>query len=309
MTESPDPEAGAPAALAIPSRDCQVCELACTKQGVLSDGSVYHVSCYESLVSLKEELSGPGPQEQEQARERLRRDLAVLRRKEAKSQRLVRRAKRFFNSSTGVKLIAEIEDTAERLQARTLEAAEARHSFDQRRVTQLPRVQALLESLYDRWPTYPPDWSTRAALIRNPGNTCSECEGPDGFHVHHRIPISRGGTHRPTNLTAICEPCHAKAHGGRKFGSHNWRSGPESGSFFGDRVAILEAAIADEACVRFSYVNFDKQASTRTFRPASFLTMGRNDSLIVKGYCYKRLEERAFRVSRMRAVRRVSCPP
>ena len=33
--------------------------------------------------------------------------------------------------------------------------------------------------------------------------------------VHHKLPLSEGGTHERSNLIALCKSCHAKIHGER----------------------------------------------------------------------------------------------
>ena len=30
--------------------------------------------------------------------------------------------------------------------------------------------------------------------------------------IHHKLPLSKGGTHARENLIALCKPCHAKIH-------------------------------------------------------------------------------------------------
>ena len=39
--------------------------------------------------------------------------------------------------------------------------------------------------------------------------------------VHHRIPLSEGGTHARENLIALCKPCHARIHAERGDRWHN----------------------------------------------------------------------------------------
>jgi len=70
--------------------------------------------------------------------------------------------------------------------------------------------------LYSGWAGYPPDWSQRrSAVLSRDGNKCLQCGYPDGFkrrsrelHVHHRVPVSRGGTHSLDNLVTLCHICH-----------------------------------------------------------------------------------------------------
>ena len=37
-----------------------------------------------------------------------------------------------------------------------------------------------------------------------------------GLHVHHIIPLLKGGTHDPRNLATLCVRCHARQHPGVK---------------------------------------------------------------------------------------------
>lgn len=70
---------------------------------------------------------------------------------------------------------------------------------------------------------YPPDWDARRrAVYERDDWTCTRCgrrsgpyAGDDGvpLHAHHLTPRSAGGTHRLSNLTTLCEPCHADLHG------------------------------------------------------------------------------------------------
>ena len=51
----------------------------------------------------------------------------------------------------------------------------------------------------------PPDWpAIRAAILERDGHTCQTCSAP-ATDVDH---ITPGDNHHPTNLAAICTPCH-----------------------------------------------------------------------------------------------------
>ena len=39
--------------------------------------------------------------------------------------------------------------------------------------------------------------------------------------VHHKLPLSQGGTHEQRNLIALCQPCHSKIHAERGDRWHN----------------------------------------------------------------------------------------
>jgi len=60
---------------------------------------------------------------------------------------------------------------------------------------------------------YPEDWSEIRNYILNRDNyTCSNCNGTKELHVHHIVPLTRGGTNNETNLATLCEKCHIMIH-------------------------------------------------------------------------------------------------
>lgn len=73
-----------------------------------------------------------------------------------------------------------------------------------------------LEKIYDVMAGYPPDWAIRCARIKErDGNRCTDCGWPNGgsrrgrqLQIHHVIPVSSGGHHKPDNLVTLCHICH-----------------------------------------------------------------------------------------------------
>lgn len=63
---------------------------------------------------------------------------------------------------------------------------------------------------------YPPDWSERrAAVLDRDGHRCRQCG--KGYvrralerrlHIHHVVPLGRGGNHALSNLITLCLKCH-----------------------------------------------------------------------------------------------------
>ncbi len=39
--------------------------------------------------------------------------------------------------------------------------------------------------------------------------------------VHHKVPLSEGGTHEESNLVSLCKECHARIHAERGDRWHN----------------------------------------------------------------------------------------
>jgi hypothetical protein len=45
------------------------------------------------------------------------------------------------------------------------------------------------------------------------GQRCEECGTEDAqLHVHHIVPLRKGGDSDPANLLVLCRRCHAKKH-------------------------------------------------------------------------------------------------
>lgn len=74
------------------------------------------------------------------------------------------------------------------------------------------------EKLWSSSAGYPPDWDLRRYDVHmRDGYACTECGWPNGFkvrrrelHVHHIIPVSRGGDSSLDNLITLCHICHSK---------------------------------------------------------------------------------------------------
>lgn len=63
--------------------------------------------------------------------------------------------------------------------------------------------------------SYPSNWEEiREAILRRDQFTCQEedadCSGP--LHVHHILPLSRGGGNDPSNLITLCKYHHSLKH-------------------------------------------------------------------------------------------------
>lgn len=54
---------------------------------------------------------------------------------------------------------------------------------------------------------------------------CEECLKQGRYskteEIHHKLPLSQGGTHERDNLMALCKSCHAKIHAGSGDRWHN----------------------------------------------------------------------------------------
>ncbi len=84
---------------------------------------------------------------------------------------------------------------------------------------ELNDLKTLQKSIYDYWPSYPPDWNERKQRIKQERKTCSRCGKTSTrkyrkypLEFHHTIPINAGGNHLDSNVELICKSCHKKEH-------------------------------------------------------------------------------------------------
>lgn len=74
--------------------------------------------------------------------------------------------------------------------------------------------------MYDRDPAVRSRYGRAWKRIRDSYVTahplCEECLKQGKYtptqEVHHKLPLSQGGTHARENLIALCKPCHSKIH-------------------------------------------------------------------------------------------------
>jgi len=68
------------------------------------------------------------------------------------------------------------------------------------------------ESIFDYWPTYPPDWSDRRKeILKKYENRCVKC-GIEYrmLDIHHVKKLRLGGSNRLENLIPLCRECHSQ---------------------------------------------------------------------------------------------------
>ncbi len=57
-------------------------------------------------------------------------------------------------------------------------------------------------------PTYPDNWEElRELVFQRDNRTCVNC-GEPAEQVDHIVPLSSGGTNKPSNLVSLCVQCH-----------------------------------------------------------------------------------------------------
>ena len=186
----------------------------------MADGSVLHVSCIqivEEKVALavdklhKEQTQLKGLQSRLQSQQGMLAKLVSL---------LTRRA-------------VDILD----LQKATLDSSQKIERYAIHHTSLLQR----LTGFYDLYLDYPPDWELRRTAVINRDGRCRKCRSYRASHVHHIIPLGRGGTNRIDNLLLLCRECHLRSHGVSEFPDE----GENQENAFSRRVILINQAIRD----------------------------------------------------------------
>lgn len=90
----------------------------------------------------------------------------------------------------------------------------SRIEIELERALRSPELRPLPFGLLDRDDGYPDDWAQISLQYRRRVRfVCEDCGvyAPDG-HVHHIVPVSRGGGSNDDNLLFLCKSCHTLQH-------------------------------------------------------------------------------------------------
>ncbi len=155
----------------------------------------------------------------------------------------------------------------------------------------------------------------RAVALDIAGWSCEKCGSFDNLSVHHKMPLSQGGTNEISNLVVLCKTCHEKNHGFRfkhevgdpdSFIANKYYG--VSSHYVNPKVRIILEAISKNKDVFMKYTKRDypsgETATTkRTVRPIEIYK--RNGRLYFRGFCKLRNAERVFRISRIRKIKAI----
>jgi hypothetical protein len=60
---------------------------------------------------------------------------------------------------------------------------------------------------------YPENWNElRLVALARDDHSCGNCASRSELHVHHIVPLSKGGSNNLSNLRTLCRNCHTKLH-------------------------------------------------------------------------------------------------
>ena len=72
------------------------------------------------------------------------------------------------------------------------------------------RTQPVYPTKFPEYPAYWPE--VRQLVLDRDGRRCGNCGSTEELHVHHIVPLTRGGTNEMGNLRTLCKSCHARLH-------------------------------------------------------------------------------------------------
>lgn len=219
--------------------ECCICRADTPTDGSLIDGSVFHRSCYKDLNATADELA------------RIEDD---LRKQIRKQPTLGEYISMFFFESRRLRALRHKQALKERLDDTCAKLKSARSA---------------LTEIHDVWSGYPPDWDLRRMHVRSRDSyCCAECGVGNMLQLHHKRPISQGGTHRLDNLVLLCRFCHSEAHGGAELRY----IGPDSVNDDAPnpverKMALINRALSEKRDVHFRYKKPDGTVTDRTVTP------------------------------------------
>jgi len=164
----------------------------------------------------------------------------------------------------------------------------------------------------DYWPSYPPDWSERSALIKERDNhKCKICGSSKVLQVHHQTKLRNGGTNLSANLVTLCKKCHLGVHSVTHF--NDGGNSVNEISSFERKHRIINAAIKNGAALKFSYKKYSGERMRRQVKPTrvgKVIPKYRTErtGLYLYGFDFLRKGERCFNISRMTRIEVTSIP-
>ncbi len=257
---------------------CPICGIE-TLEGIpLSNGNILHDACYRSMTTRLSELSFQI--------DSLSKSKKILELKLNKSSGFFESILRtIFGGDSPESISSELKSTEKLLESISSDYL---------------KLKISITNIYDLWTSYPPDWDKRVFEIKKLYfGCCSQCGSYKNLHVHHKIPLGRGGSNNIENLILLCENCHKKAHNTDSFIDKNFSQA------FGEKIKKISYAIDKKRNIQFLYKkptdsNYGKRIITpnRLKQVAHRKTNG--NTLCVEAFCYTRNENRTFALKRMK---------
>jgi len=251
-------------------QNCSICNSSCSNGILLSNGDIIHRECYDAVLEKKQSVYN-----------KMNDYNNKIINAEKQLNSLPRRMLRFIGGKFEKDELLKKDLKSFRLWVSIYKS-------------DIRNLDKQLMSLYDYWMDYPPDMVGRRQSLIEEINYCEECgESTYRLHIHHKLPVSKGGSHKRDNLKVLCEDCHQSKHKHKFSYSDNFKGVTE----FAIKLSKLRKAIDENGTATFEYRKYEGERSKRTIKPEGFKLPGK--SLCVYGYCFLRNDKRTFAIKRI----------
>lgn len=167
-----------------------------------------------------------------------------------------------------------------------------------------------IEEIINFWPGYPPLQYWRdirikvASISKYKCNDCSRHTKFENGNAHHLTQLKYGGTNEIKNLLWLCISCHEKR--------HNHKMSKKKDDFrFSNGVEVkqrkpktimqkIDLCLSSGKILEIKYENIRLEKSTRKIKILRIETNSSSEkSKLIRAFCYKRKENRTFKVGRI----------
>jgi 5-methylcytosine-specific restriction endonuclease McrA len=261
----------------------------CEAGQVLTNGKMYHERCYKGLLNILNRI------DEEIKKNRIL--LAGINKKISIEKSIIRRLSNYIHKiPSKIKLYESRKQKIIRCINKLQKEKEVNKIYQFKKLTYI----------YNYFPSRPDDWDLRRSIVlKRDLNICQVCYSSGSYfnslHVHHRIPLSRGGNNTIDNLITLCEKCHKKAHRVREF-----IRTVSKDSIFKNKLDLISDALRNNKYIYFSYTKYSGLKSKRSIRPIQYYKVKK--TLCIQGYCHLRKAMRTFAIKRMRNIKIVDSP-
>lgn len=141
----------------------------------------------------------------------------------------------------------------------------------------------------------------RQSVLTRDSFRCTKCGDKNNLTVHHRTPLSIGGTNELANLTTLCRQCHEEVHG-RSIYNRSFDSDGNYGENYRvpKKVILFQEAINKSEILHIAYTDRFGSHTTREVKP--LLLYKENGKNFVRCFCYLRNAERVFRLDKIKVL-------
>ena len=165
--------------------------------------------------------------------------------------------------------------------------------------------QETIDECVKYWPDYPPHYfwqklkDTKKSRQRESCKDCGKRLRGNLGHLHHKTPLSMGGTNELRNLVLLCNQCHQNRHTHLFNGKNKIVIKSEK-----DYKALtlnerLRLALSKNSKILINYLDASDQESLRWIKIKEFTYESGGSQVWIKSHCYLRDGERTFRLDRI----------